>query len=308
MTLQFGWWGPFRAAVGYAAMAAIRRTHRSDPTRGGAGILRLSHRRASLHDARYGAVADRVPRRGGAAHDQDTAGHNGPVSAADRSDAPGAGVLDDGNEPSHGRFMPGVGRGVRDPEHELFGSELATMREVDQEVLAILQQGLSTGRITHRSERFQYDDEPMNFEMVQKPYPRFWYAGNLQRGGAGNERPGSRDARHGGAILADLGGRAGASRSAFPGRRPDGRFNASSGDRRDRRGGGVARPTCVRRLCGAFPLHRSEAWACRKSRRVADARKYQLRDDARGGTSAGRFGRYGARCVAALPRCRRAEA
>ena len=30
---------------------------------------------------------------------------------------------------SHGRFMPGVGRGVRDAEHELFGGELATMRE-----------------------------------------------------------------------------------------------------------------------------------------------------------------------------------
>jgi alkanesulfonate monooxygenase SsuD/methylene tetrahydromethanopterin reductase-like flavin-dependent oxidoreductase (luciferase family) len=82
---------------------------------------------------------------------------------------------------SHGRFMPGVGRGVRDPEHELFGSELATMREVYEEVLAILQQALNTGRITHRSERFHYDDVPVNFEMVQKPYPRFWYAGNLQR-------------------------------------------------------------------------------------------------------------------------------
>ena len=56
---------------------------------------------------------------------------------------------------SHGRFMPGVGRGVRDPEHELFGSELATMRDVYEEVLAILQQGLSTGRISHHGKRFQ---------------------------------------------------------------------------------------------------------------------------------------------------------
>jgi len=82
---------------------------------------------------------------------------------------------------SHGRFMPGVGRGVRDPEHELFGSDLASMRQIYEEVLAILQQGLSTGRITHHGERFRYDDEPVHFEMVQKPYPRFWYAGNLQR-------------------------------------------------------------------------------------------------------------------------------
>ena len=82
---------------------------------------------------------------------------------------------------SHGRFMPGVGRGVRDAEHELFGSELATMRETYEEVLAILQQGLSTGRISHHGKRFDYDDDPVHFEMVQKPYPRFWYAGNLQR-------------------------------------------------------------------------------------------------------------------------------
>ena len=67
------------------------------------------------------------------------------------------------------------------PKHELFGSDLASMRQVYEEVLAILQQGLSTGRITHHGERFQYDDEPVHFEMVQKPYPRFWYAGNLQR-------------------------------------------------------------------------------------------------------------------------------
>ena len=82
---------------------------------------------------------------------------------------------------SRGRFMPGVGRGVRDPEHELFGSDLATMRETYEEVLAILKQGLSTGRIDHHGNRFRYDDEPVHFEMVQKPYPRFWYAGILAR-------------------------------------------------------------------------------------------------------------------------------
>ena len=28
---------------------------------------------------------------------------------------------------------------------------------------------------------FSYDDVPVHFEMMQKPYPQFWYAGNLQR-------------------------------------------------------------------------------------------------------------------------------
>jgi alkanesulfonate monooxygenase SsuD/methylene tetrahydromethanopterin reductase-like flavin-dependent oxidoreductase (luciferase family) len=40
---------------------------------------------------------------------------------------------------------------------------------------------LRTGRITYHGKRFQYDDVPVHFEMAQKPYPRFWYAGNLPR-------------------------------------------------------------------------------------------------------------------------------
>jgi alkanesulfonate monooxygenase SsuD/methylene tetrahydromethanopterin reductase-like flavin-dependent oxidoreductase (luciferase family) len=82
---------------------------------------------------------------------------------------------------SHGRFMPGVGRGVRDVEHEWFGSDVRQTRDAYAEVLAVLLQGLRTGRITHHGKRFQYNDVPIHFEMVQKPYPRFWYAGMLQR-------------------------------------------------------------------------------------------------------------------------------
>jgi alkanesulfonate monooxygenase SsuD/methylene tetrahydromethanopterin reductase-like flavin-dependent oxidoreductase (luciferase family) len=81
---------------------------------------------------------------------------------------------------SHGRFMPGVGRGIRDVEHEWFGSDVQQTREAYDEVLTVLLQGLRTGRITHHGERFHYDGAPVHFEMVQKPYPRFWYAGNLQ--------------------------------------------------------------------------------------------------------------------------------
>ena len=51
---------------------------------------------------------------------------------------------------SHGRFMPGVGRGMRDVEHELFGGESRPMREPYDEVLAVLHQGLGpvASRIT----------------------------------------------------------------------------------------------------------------------------------------------------------------
>ena len=82
---------------------------------------------------------------------------------------------------SHGRFMPGVGRGVRDVEHEWFGSDTTRTRDVYNEVLTVLLEGLRTGRLSGHNGRFNYGDVPVHFEMVQKPYPRFWYAGNLQR-------------------------------------------------------------------------------------------------------------------------------
>ena len=64
-------------------------------------------------------------------------------------------------------------------------------------MLSILLQGLRTGRITHHGKRFHYDDVPVHFEMVQKPYPRFWYAGNLQRAAEqGMNGLGRSDARH----------------------------------------------------------------------------------------------------------------
>jgi alkanesulfonate monooxygenase SsuD/methylene tetrahydromethanopterin reductase-like flavin-dependent oxidoreductase (luciferase family) len=82
---------------------------------------------------------------------------------------------------SHGRFMPGVGRGIRDVEHHLFGGEVHLARDAYEEVLSVLRQALGTGRITHHGRRLRYDDVSVHFAMAQNPYPRFWYAGNLQR-------------------------------------------------------------------------------------------------------------------------------
>jgi len=82
---------------------------------------------------------------------------------------------------SHGRFMPGVGRGIRDVEHEWFGLDPRQARGAYDETLSIVLQALRTGRIKHHGERYRYDDVQVHFEMVQKPYPRLWYAGNLQR-------------------------------------------------------------------------------------------------------------------------------
>jgi alkanesulfonate monooxygenase SsuD/methylene tetrahydromethanopterin reductase-like flavin-dependent oxidoreductase (luciferase family) len=82
---------------------------------------------------------------------------------------------------SHGRFMPGVGRGVRDVEHEWFGSDLHATRAAYEEVLAILRQGIAHGRLTHHGPRYHYEDVRINFTMHQHRQPRFWYAGNLER-------------------------------------------------------------------------------------------------------------------------------
>jgi alkanesulfonate monooxygenase SsuD/methylene tetrahydromethanopterin reductase-like flavin-dependent oxidoreductase (luciferase family) len=85
----------------------------------------------------------------------------------------------------HGRFMPGVGRGVRDVEHEWFGGSIGDTRAKYAEVLAILRQGLSQGRITFNGRYFHYDAVPTHFSMYQNRYPRFWYAGNLQHAAEG---------------------------------------------------------------------------------------------------------------------------
>ena len=202
---------------------------------------------------------------------------------------------------SHGRFMPGVGRGVRDPEHELFGSELATMRETYEEVLAILQQGLSTGRISHHGKRFDYDDEPVHFEMVQKPYPRFWYAGNLQRAAEQGMNGLGRATRE---MIEDYwriweAGRA----------RNDPRFLGE-----DPLVGSTRHVVIAESDAEAVSLARrafvayAEHFYCTDPRlgpaaspaALPDAGRHQLRDDARGGAGAGRLRRDGARRVAAL--------
>jgi len=82
---------------------------------------------------------------------------------------------------SHGRFMPGVGRAVRDVEHEWFGSDVHATRDAYEDVPAILRQGITQGRRTHRGPRYHYDDVAVNFTMHQGRQPRFRYAGNLQR-------------------------------------------------------------------------------------------------------------------------------
>lgn len=79
---------------------------------------------------------------------------------------------------SHGRLMPGVGKGVRDVEHEWFGHDQAESRVRFEECLTILRTALASDRLDFQGEYFGYDDVPTRYTSYQKPM-RFWYAGNV---------------------------------------------------------------------------------------------------------------------------------
>jgi alkanesulfonate monooxygenase SsuD/methylene tetrahydromethanopterin reductase-like flavin-dependent oxidoreductase (luciferase family) len=107
---------------------------------------------------------------------------------------------------SGGRFELGVGRGVRDVEHEWFGLDPMQSRERYQETLDVVLQGLREGTLDHHGTFFNFDDVPLHCQPAQQPLPPLWYAGNLGRR-AGHEwtwrRRRSRDLR---GVLAYLGG------------------------------------------------------------------------------------------------------
>ncbi|MGE3075461.1 MAG: LLM class flavin-dependent oxidoreductase [Dehalococcoidia bacterium] len=80
---------------------------------------------------------------------------------------------------SHGRLMPGVGRGVRDVEHEWFGHSPDELRARFEETFTIIKGALATGRLNFSGRFYSFDDVPTNFATLQDPM-RFWYAGNIK--------------------------------------------------------------------------------------------------------------------------------
>jgi alkanesulfonate monooxygenase SsuD/methylene tetrahydromethanopterin reductase-like flavin-dependent oxidoreductase (luciferase family) len=80
---------------------------------------------------------------------------------------------------SNGRLELGVGRGIRDAEHEWFGFEAANSSERFRAILDQLRSALLTGKIevedlngTHYL--------PLYHETTQQPLPRLWYVGNME--------------------------------------------------------------------------------------------------------------------------------
>ena len=78
-----------------------------------------------------------------------------------------------------GRLEVGVGRGIRDPEHEWFGVDATTTRAAMQGALEVIREALLTGKITVESPTGR-GSAPFVFEPTQRPLPPFWYVGNLE--------------------------------------------------------------------------------------------------------------------------------
>jgi alkanesulfonate monooxygenase SsuD/methylene tetrahydromethanopterin reductase-like flavin-dependent oxidoreductase (luciferase family) len=86
---------------------------------------------------------------------------------------------------SGGRFEPGVGRGVRDVEHEWFGLDPMEARIRYAETLDVVLQGLQQGRLTFHGRYYDFDNVELGWAPAQKPLPPLWYAGTLSNAADG---------------------------------------------------------------------------------------------------------------------------
>jgi alkanesulfonate monooxygenase SsuD/methylene tetrahydromethanopterin reductase-like flavin-dependent oxidoreductase (luciferase family) len=81
---------------------------------------------------------------------------------------------------SGGRLQIGIGRGVSVFEHNFFGHDADESRERFAEMLEMVVQGLSTGRIDCEGRTFfDFPEAEVSLEPLQKPYPPLWYPGNV---------------------------------------------------------------------------------------------------------------------------------
>jgi alkanesulfonate monooxygenase SsuD/methylene tetrahydromethanopterin reductase-like flavin-dependent oxidoreductase (luciferase family) len=82
---------------------------------------------------------------------------------------------------SGGRVDIGVGRGISPFEHRIFGHDAGEGRERFEEALAMIVQGLATGRMDSGAARhYDFPEVELPVEPVQRPYPPLWAAGNVE--------------------------------------------------------------------------------------------------------------------------------
>ena len=85
---------------------------------------------------------------------------------------------------SGGRLDVGVGRGVSAFELNYHNIDVETSRAVFAEALEVLIKGLTSERLTHKGEYFNYTNVPMELEPLQRPYPPIWYPSSNTPGAA----------------------------------------------------------------------------------------------------------------------------
>jgi alkanesulfonate monooxygenase SsuD/methylene tetrahydromethanopterin reductase-like flavin-dependent oxidoreductase (luciferase family) len=76
---------------------------------------------------------------------------------------------------SGGRLDAGFGRGASPIELRLYGTDPDHARELYDEALAIVIQGLTTGRVSFKGKHFRFDNVPLELAPLQKPHPPLWY-------------------------------------------------------------------------------------------------------------------------------------
>ena len=82
---------------------------------------------------------------------------------------------------SGGRLDLGVGRGISPFEHRLFGHDPDESRDRFAELLPMVVQGLSTGRMDSAgSAHYDFPEVELPVQPVQRPYPPMWAAGNVE--------------------------------------------------------------------------------------------------------------------------------
>lgn len=81
-----------------------------------------------------------------------------------------------------GRLDVGVGRGVSPFELNFHNVDPETSREVFQEALAVLVNGLTHDVLNHEGKHFHYKDVPMELKPLQQPHPPIWYPSSYPAG------------------------------------------------------------------------------------------------------------------------------
>jgi alkanesulfonate monooxygenase SsuD/methylene tetrahydromethanopterin reductase-like flavin-dependent oxidoreductase (luciferase family) len=76
---------------------------------------------------------------------------------------------------SHGRYDPGIGRGISPIESSLYGRDPSHAQQLFDEVHAIVTMGLEKGRVDFDGEHYHFHDVPIEIGPYQRPHPPFWY-------------------------------------------------------------------------------------------------------------------------------------